>query len=192
MPLGCVRRDNGLYRHEFDIVVPDIRDDAPAECVNADMVKRHRLPRWSTPLAIASLLTTAAACNRAQDDCEHARDVVVAHAKAEVERLLEHAPSAEAPGLMERANAEIAQIESAFAERCAALDEAGRACVARIDELQQVRADLRAAEDACAGTESGRARRECSKKARDEADAKLGGCTQTLRALTTLSRADAE
>lgn len=136
------------------------------------------------PLASLSLvLVSLAACNQTQKNCEHARDVYVRNAERETKAALATVAAGDRARLERAAKADIEKAKAEFVTHCLALDEAGQACIARIDEIEKADVDKRAAVEACPKDQYGFPEAACEDRAKAAQATIVGPCDEQLGAV---------
>jgi hypothetical protein len=142
---------------------------------------------WCRTAALGCL--ALAACNTTQKHCEHARDVIMGEAERDMNAALEHADPQARAQVEGRARAQLDTAKSSFVAHCMALDEDGKKCIARVDELDKLDTVRRKAVEACRDNEHDAPDMACQEEATRAAEASAAGsglehCWETLDAFS--------
>jgi hypothetical protein len=131
----------------------------------------------------AILLLALFACNTEQKKCEHARDVFVRWSERASKDAIATITDLAAKGKAEiEAKAESERVRTRFVDACLALDEQGKACIARVDELESMQREVEGARKKCDETRDadGLPDPKCYEDATAKAKAAFSDCEESL------------
>ncbi len=128
-------------------------------------------------------LVLLGSCNTTQKNCTHALGVFEKVGQQHIDDALATVAVDQRGELEKRAAEEMGHLRASFVDTCTAADPETLACIARIDELQAIEQERRAAKAMCPKGEFDLPDLECLKKAGDTAKQKAGACGDKLKAL---------